>query len=82
VKTPLLPGQTAGKTACRDPAAATAGFILNLASNSAMSGCAYIDEAPARNVSYEPNKTFAGMKKIRRTFFVLPQTYYANAFER
>lgn len=29
VKTPLLPGLTAGKTACHDPAAATAGFFLN-----------------------------------------------------
>jgi hypothetical protein len=30
-KTPLLPGLTAGKTACHSPAAATAGFFLNLA---------------------------------------------------
>jgi len=27
VKTPTLPGLTAGKTACHDPAAATAGFF-------------------------------------------------------
>src|SRR5215472_563530 len=31
MKTPLLPGLTAGKIACHDPAAATAGFFLNLA---------------------------------------------------
>ncbi|PYT91178.1 MAG: hypothetical protein DMG36_19125 [Acidobacteria bacterium] len=58
MKTPLLPGLTAGKTACRDPAAATAGFFLNLALNSAMNRCAYIDEIATTDVSPEGDKTF------------------------
>jgi hypothetical protein len=56
VKTPLLPGLTAGKTACHDPAAATAGFFLNLTLNSPVSSCTRIDELPVPNVSRGRNK--------------------------
>src|SRR6266850_2447232 len=50
-KTPLLPGLTAGKTACHSPAAATAGFFLNLTQNSRVADCTGIDEWRCRNVS-------------------------------
>ena len=43
-KTPLLPGLTAGKTACHSPAAATAGFFLNLAQYNCQTSCTCIDE--------------------------------------
>src|SRR6267143_5606007 len=50
-KTPLLPGLTAGKTACHIPAAATAGFFLNLTQNSRVTDCICLDECRRTNVS-------------------------------
>src|SRR6266446_3640861 len=50
-KTPLLPGLTAGKTACHSPAAATAGFFLNLTQSSRVTDCTCIDELLYKNVS-------------------------------
>ena len=46
------------KTACHDPAAATAGFFLNLALNSAVNSCACIDETLSTNVSQQTDKCF------------------------
>jgi hypothetical protein len=72
VKTPTLPGLTAGKTACHGPAAATAGFFLNLAKNSPVNGCTRIDEALGANVSSSAQKScpFAKQKGLTDIFFV------------
>src|SRR5213079_2955586 len=56
VKTPLLPGLTAGKTACHGPAAATAGFFLDLVKNSCVTSCMRIDESLGANVSPSSRK--------------------------
>src|SRR4029077_8932549 len=56
VKTPTLPGLTAGKTACHDPAAATAGVFLDLVKNSRVTSCMRIDESLGANVSSSGRK--------------------------
>src|SRR6267143_5340341 len=62
-KTPLLPGLTAGKTACHCPAAATAGFFLNLTQSSRVADCTCIDECRHMNVSsLRPDISIAASK--------------------
>src|SRR2546427_12055836 len=69
-KTPLLPGLTAGKTACHSPAAATAGFFLDLAADSPVSGCARIDEVRDGNVSREGDKTSDCPVKLGTSYII------------
>jgi hypothetical protein len=62
--------------------AATAGFFLNPALNSAMNSCAHIDEEAARNVSLERDKMFRETWKLQAKIFNLPQTKFTQSCQR
>ena len=62
----VLPGLTAGKTMCRRPAAATAGFLfrLSLEACAALPGCTCIDERVCANVSPAPGIFRSDLRKL------------------